>query len=132
MRSVDDVFSPARLGPVTLRNRVIKSATFEGRTPEALVTDDLIDFHAELGRGGVGMTTVAYVAHVAGFVAGFLYTMAVAGRRRAGPPPPSAPPPDWQRMRATAPPGWGPRGPSDPYGYRVAGFRVAAWSQRLS
>jgi membrane associated rhomboid family serine protease len=77
-------------------------------------------------------TTVAYVAHVAGFVAGFLYTMAVAGRRRAGPPPPSAPPPDWQRMRATAPPGWGPRGPSDPYGFRVAALRLAAWSQRLS
>ena len=57
-----NVFSPARLGPVTLRNRVIKSATFEGRTPDALVTDDLIEFHAELGRGGVGMTTAAYLA----------------------------------------------------------------------
>ena len=40
-----DVFSPAKLGPITLRNRVIKAATFEGRTPEALVTDDLIEFH---------------------------------------------------------------------------------------
>ena len=48
-----DPLAPARLGPVTLRNRVIKSSTFEGRTPEALVTQDLIDFHVELGRGGV-------------------------------------------------------------------------------
>jgi 2,4-dienoyl-CoA reductase-like NADH-dependent reductase (Old Yellow Enzyme family) len=57
-----DPFAPARLGPVTLRNRIIKSATFEGRTPDALVTDDLIEFHRELAAGGVGMTTVAYCA----------------------------------------------------------------------
>jgi 2,4-dienoyl-CoA reductase-like NADH-dependent reductase (Old Yellow Enzyme family) len=57
-----DVFAPAQLGPVRLRNRVIKAATFEGRTPDALVTDDLIDFHLQPARGGVGMTTVAYCA----------------------------------------------------------------------
>jgi len=57
-----DPFAPATLGPVTLRNRLIKSATFEGYAPGALVSDQLIDFHATLGRGGVGMTTVAYLA----------------------------------------------------------------------
>jgi 2,4-dienoyl-CoA reductase-like NADH-dependent reductase (Old Yellow Enzyme family) len=57
-----DVFAPARLGPVELRNRVIKAATFEGMTPHALVTDDLIDYHLRPARGGVGMTTVAYCA----------------------------------------------------------------------
>ncbi|WP_216903533.1 NADH:flavin oxidoreductase [Nocardia alni] len=57
-----DVFTPAALGPITLRNRVIKAATFEGRTPEALVTDELIAFHREMAAGGVGMTTVAYCA----------------------------------------------------------------------
>ncbi|MBX6388747.1 MAG: NADH:flavin oxidoreductase [Frankia sp.] len=57
-----DVFAPAKLGPITLRNRVIKSATFEGRTPDALVTDDLIEYHLAPARGGVGMTTVAYLA----------------------------------------------------------------------
>ncbi|MFI7673477.1 NADH:flavin oxidoreductase [Actinophytocola sp. NPDC049390] len=57
-----DAFAPARLGPVTLPNRIIKSATFEGVTPDALVTDALIDFHRAPARGGVGMTTVAYLA----------------------------------------------------------------------
>jgi 2,4-dienoyl-CoA reductase-like NADH-dependent reductase (Old Yellow Enzyme family) len=51
---------PARLGPVTLRNRVIKAATSEGRSPQGLVTDELIDFHRSFALGGVGMTTVAY------------------------------------------------------------------------
>ena len=57
-----DVFAPANIGRVRLRNRVIKAATFEGMTPDALVTDDLIDYHAQVARGGVGMTTVAYLA----------------------------------------------------------------------
>jgi 2,4-dienoyl-CoA reductase-like NADH-dependent reductase (Old Yellow Enzyme family) len=62
MNSAPDVFSPAELGPITLRNRTIKAATFEGRTPNALVTDDLIAFHRAMAAGGVGMTTVAYCA----------------------------------------------------------------------
>jgi 2,4-dienoyl-CoA reductase-like NADH-dependent reductase (Old Yellow Enzyme family) len=57
-----DPFAPAWLGPVTVRNRVIKSATFEGYAPGALVSRQLIDFHVALGHGGVGMTTVAYLA----------------------------------------------------------------------
>jgi 2,4-dienoyl-CoA reductase-like NADH-dependent reductase (Old Yellow Enzyme family) len=57
-----DVFTPAKLGPVTLRNRVIKAATFEASTPNALVTDDLIHYHRLPAAGGVGMTTVAYCA----------------------------------------------------------------------
>ncbi len=60
--TVPGVFAPARLGPVELRNRVIKAATFEGMTPDGLVTDDLIGFHLRPARGGVGMTTVAYCA----------------------------------------------------------------------
>ena len=59
---IPDVFGPARLGPVVLRNRVVKAATFEGRTPDGQVTDDLIDYHLAVARGGVGLTTVAYLA----------------------------------------------------------------------
>ncbi|QUR66542.1 NADH:flavin oxidoreductase [Mycobacterium spongiae] len=62
LAAAPDVLEPATLGPLTLRNRVIKAATFEARTPHALVTDDLIDYHRAPAAGGVGMTTVAYCA----------------------------------------------------------------------
>lgn len=57
-----DALGPATLGPVRLRNRVIKAATYEGLTRDSLVTDALIDFHRRPASGGVGMTTVAYCA----------------------------------------------------------------------
>ena len=56
------MFAPATLGPVQLRNRTVKAATFEGRTPDGQVTDELIDYHLAVSRGGVGLTTVAYLA----------------------------------------------------------------------
>ncbi|MGH8979195.1 MAG: NADH:flavin oxidoreductase, partial [Acidimicrobiia bacterium] len=55
-------FETAQLGPITLRNRIVKAATFEGRSPRRVVTDDLIEFHRRFAAGGVGMTTVAYCA----------------------------------------------------------------------
>ncbi|WP_395693380.1 NADH:flavin oxidoreductase [Nocardioides sp.] len=57
-----DVFAPATLGPVRLRNRTVKAATFEGCTPDGQVTDGLVDYHLAVARGGVGLTTVAYLA----------------------------------------------------------------------
>lgn len=57
-----DVFAPATLGPVSLRNRTVKAATFEGRTPDGQVTEALLDYHLAVARGGVGLTTVAYLA----------------------------------------------------------------------
>lgn len=57
-----DVFAPAMLGPVRLRNRTVKAATFEGRAPQGQVTDGLIDYHRVVADGGVGLTTVAYLA----------------------------------------------------------------------
>jgi 2,4-dienoyl-CoA reductase-like NADH-dependent reductase (Old Yellow Enzyme family) len=56
------VFGPARLGPLTLKNRIIKSATFEGACPGGEVSDQLIAFHERVARGGAAMTTVAYLA----------------------------------------------------------------------
>jgi 2,4-dienoyl-CoA reductase-like NADH-dependent reductase (Old Yellow Enzyme family) len=55
-------FTPGRLGPLTLRNRFVKAATFEGATPRGQVTDRLVEFHRAVAAGGVGLTTVAYCA----------------------------------------------------------------------
>ena len=55
-------FAPARIGPVQLRNRILKAATFEGMTGNQEVSDRLIEFHRAAARGGVGMTTVAFLA----------------------------------------------------------------------
>jgi 2,4-dienoyl-CoA reductase-like NADH-dependent reductase (Old Yellow Enzyme family) len=55
-------FESGQLGPITLRNRIIKAATFEGATPRGQVTDALIEYHVKVAAGGVGMCTVAYLA----------------------------------------------------------------------
>ena len=60
--SSPDPFAPAPLGAKTLRNRFVKAATFEGMARKGLVTDRLIDFHRTMAAGGVGMTTLAYLA----------------------------------------------------------------------
>jgi 2,4-dienoyl-CoA reductase-like NADH-dependent reductase (Old Yellow Enzyme family) len=59
---IPDPFAPAALGPIRLRNRFIKAATFEGMAAKNLVSDRLIEFHRAMAAGGVGMTTVAYLA----------------------------------------------------------------------
>ena len=55
-------YAPWRLGPLSLRNRLIKSATNAGMADGARVTDRLIEFHRRMAAGGVGMTTLAYCA----------------------------------------------------------------------
>jgi 2,4-dienoyl-CoA reductase-like NADH-dependent reductase (Old Yellow Enzyme family) len=57
-----DPFAPTTLGPIELRNRIVKAATFEGLTRDHVVSDALIEFHRRVAAGGVGMTTVAYCA----------------------------------------------------------------------
>src|SRR6478735_900284 len=56
------VLTPGRIGPLTLRNRIIKAATYEGPSHRSRVTTDLVDFHRAYAAGGVGMTTLAYCA----------------------------------------------------------------------
>ena len=56
------LFTPFQLGPITLRNRFIRSAAFENMARANKPTQELIDYHVSVARGGVGMTTVAYCA----------------------------------------------------------------------
>jgi 2,4-dienoyl-CoA reductase-like NADH-dependent reductase (Old Yellow Enzyme family) len=56
------LFEPAPLGPLTLRNRIIKAATFEGATPDGVPTPALVEFHRRVAAGGAAMTTVAYLS----------------------------------------------------------------------
>ena len=57
-----DAFAPTRLNGLALRNRIIKTATFEGMSPGGIPAQALTDLHAGLARDGVGLTTVAYCA----------------------------------------------------------------------
>lgn len=62
MAQAPDAFAPARLGPITLRNRILKAATFEGMTGDQTVSPRLVEFHRRMAKGGVGLTTVAFCA----------------------------------------------------------------------
>ena len=55
-------FSPLQIGPLTLRNRLIKSATNEGMTPNGVPSRALVRFHERIAEGGAALTTVAYCA----------------------------------------------------------------------
>jgi 2,4-dienoyl-CoA reductase-like NADH-dependent reductase (Old Yellow Enzyme family) len=58
----DVLFTPFKFGPLTLRNRTIRAAAFEGMCPGNRVSDELINYHHSVAAGGIGMTTVAYAA----------------------------------------------------------------------
>ena len=56
------LFTPYKLGNVTLRNRTIRSAAFEGMGKDFNPTEKLKNYHVSVARGGVGMTTLAYAS----------------------------------------------------------------------
>lgn len=56
------LFTPVKIGPITLRNRSIRAAAFEGMCQDHQITPQLIDYHEQVAKGGIGMTTVAYAA----------------------------------------------------------------------
>lgn len=56
------IFQEAHIGPLTLRNRTIRSAAFESMCPGHEPSQMLYNYHTSVARGGVGMTTVAYAA----------------------------------------------------------------------
>lgn len=56
------LFTPVTFGPLTLRNRTIRSAAFESMCPGNAPSKQLLDYHRSVAEGGIGMTTVAYAA----------------------------------------------------------------------
>ncbi len=53
-------FSPALLGTLELKNRFIKAATYEGKSPDGVPGEVLLDFHRAIVEGGIAMTTLGY------------------------------------------------------------------------
>ena len=70
MKDIKDsiLFTPYKMGPVTLRNRTIRSAAFESMGKDFSPTQALKDYHVSVARGGIGMTTLAYASVKAGWV----------------------------------------------------------------
>lgn len=56
------LFTPFQLGPITLRNRTIRSAAFENMCHNNKPSKELFDYHTAVAKGGIGMTTIAYAA----------------------------------------------------------------------
>lgn len=56
------LFTPAKIGPLTLRNRTIRAAAFESMCPGNAPSEMLYNYHKSVAAGGVGMTTIAYAA----------------------------------------------------------------------
>ena len=56
------MLQPGRINGLALRNRVIKTATYEGMSPGGRPSPALTEHHVALAKGGVGMTTLAYCA----------------------------------------------------------------------
>ena len=56
------LFTPGTIGPLTIRNRTIRSVAFESMCPGNMPSQQLLDYHQSVAAGGVGMTTIAYAA----------------------------------------------------------------------
>lgn len=62
MNTESILFTPARIGPLTLRNRTIRAAAFESMCPGNRPSEMLHNYHQSVASGGIGMTTIAYAA----------------------------------------------------------------------
>ncbi len=57
------VFSPGFIGKIELKNRIVRSATFENAaTVDGKVTDHLIEIYRKLAKGGVGLIITGNVS----------------------------------------------------------------------
>ncbi|NOZ01417.1 MAG: NADH:flavin oxidoreductase [Deltaproteobacteria bacterium] len=56
------LFEKASLGPLQLRNRILRSGCFEGMCPNGAPSEPLLRHHRDIAAGGAALTTVAYCA----------------------------------------------------------------------
>ena len=59
---LDRAYEPMQVGPITLPNRFIKAGANENMSMAGMPTRAMLEHHRELAAGGVGMTTMAYLA----------------------------------------------------------------------
>lgn len=55
------VFSPFENEELTLKNRIVRSATAEAMAEDGFVTEDLIELYKRLSEGGAGMIVTGYM-----------------------------------------------------------------------
>ena len=86
---LSSLFSPLRLGPVELANRIVSTAHQTTLVADHLPTDDFVAYHEARARGGAGLIVLEATApHPSGILtahelAGYLPEMAEAYRRVA-------------------------------------------------
>ena len=56
------LFTPGKICPLTLRNRTIRAAAYEGMCPGNAPSEQLFNYHTAVAAGGIGMTNIAYAA----------------------------------------------------------------------
>ena len=58
-----DMFTAGKLGSLTLPNRLVRSAVWEGLgDDQGLITDKLVRYHERLAQGGVGLIILGYTS----------------------------------------------------------------------
>lgn len=62
MSTESKLFTPGRIGPIEIKNRIIRASAYEGMCENHEPSQQLKDYHVALARGGVGMTGVAYAS----------------------------------------------------------------------
>lgn len=55
------LFTPVTFGPLTLRNRTIRSAAFESMCPGNAPSQMLLDYHRSVAAGGVGILSLIHI-----------------------------------------------------------------------
>ena len=62
-------FSPGQIGSLEIKNRLVRSATFESRAENGKATDELVEFYSTLAKGGVGLIITGHCAvHPEGYM----------------------------------------------------------------